>query len=164
MHLLRSGGRSRGRPRVAGRDVLASCLLTSPQLSVVKHKGLAKSQLDDLDGVITRTAEENAGMPVVYAVCQAVCDWLAVNNIEGGVRASVRSCVVSRCRCDGRMPHAAPQDGSMFAEMMLAMRKAEQTTQRAAEVEEQTSKEKGVRVHRTALRRSQLCVSCRVLR
>jgi len=72
-----------------------------PELDVEVIKGLAGDQVKDLKAVANEEAEANAGMPAIFAVCEAVRAWLAENNVKG------------------------LDDGSMHAQMMRKMKEKE---------------------------------------
>jgi hypothetical protein len=54
-----------------------------PILSIQIVKGLSATQGDELKEVADRVASENIGVPSVFAVAEAVKEWLVDNNIAG---------------------------------------------------------------------------------
>jgi len=72
-----------------------------PELDIEILKGLAEDQRKEILNVATTEAEANAGMPAIFAVCEAVRAWLADNNEKG------------------------LDDGSMHAQMMRKMKDEE---------------------------------------
>ena len=72
-----------------------------PQFEVEVIKGLAGDQVKEITSLANEEAEANAGMPAIFAVCEAVRAWLAENNVKG------------------------LDDGSMHAQMMRKMKEAE---------------------------------------
>jgi hypothetical protein len=73
----------------------------SAELDVEVVKGLAGDQVKEILTVANDEAEANAGMPAIFAVCEAVRAWLAENNVKG------------------------LDDGSMHAQMMRKMQEKE---------------------------------------
>eukprot|EP00957_Ditylum_brightwellii_P080289 6106729-Ditylum_brightwellii.AAC.1 len=67
------------------------------------EKGLALEQKQDILALANDEAEANAGMPAIFAVCEAVRTWLADNNVKG------------------------LDDGSMHAQMMRRAKEAERS-------------------------------------
>ena len=74
---------------------------STPELDVDVIKGLAGDQVKEILAVANEEAEANAGMPAIFAVCEAVRAWLADNNVKG------------------------LDDGSMHAQMMRKMKEKE---------------------------------------
>lgn len=74
---------------------------STPELDVDVIKGLAGDQVKEILAVANEEAEANAGMPAIFAVCEAVRAWLAENNVKG------------------------LDDGSMHAQMMRKMKEKE---------------------------------------
>ena len=79
-----------------------------PELDVEVMRGLAGDQVKEIIALANDEAEANAGMPSVFAVCEAVRAWLAENNVRG------------------------LDDGSMHAQMMRKMAEAEKAKVRIA--------------------------------
>lgn len=75
--------------------------VSPPELDVEVVKGLASDQVKAILAVANDEAEANAGMPAIFAVCEAVRAWLAENNVKG------------------------LDDGSMHAQMMRKMKEKE---------------------------------------
>ena len=75
--------------------------VSPPELDVKVIKGLSFDQVKEILAVANDEAEANAGMPAIFAVCEAVRAWLAENNVKG------------------------LDDGSMHAQMMRKMREKE---------------------------------------
>ena len=75
--------------------------VSPPELDVEVVKGLAGDQVKEILTVANDEAEANAGMPAIFAVCEAVRAWLAENNVKG------------------------LDDGSMHAQMMRKMKEKE---------------------------------------
>jgi hypothetical protein len=72
-----------------------------PKLELEIIKGLSQDNKDELLQLANNEAEANAGMPVIFAVCEAVRSWLADNNVKG------------------------LDDASMYAQMMRKTKEAE---------------------------------------
>ena len=64
---------------------------SSPELDLEIVKGLSEDNKKELMAVATDEAEANAGMPAVFAVCEAVINWLADNNVKGLDDASMHA-------------------------------------------------------------------------
>jgi len=64
---------------------------SSPELDLEIVKGLSEDNKKELMAVATDEAEANAGMPAVFAVCEAVRNWLADNNVKGLDDASMHA-------------------------------------------------------------------------
>ena len=56
---------------------------TLPQLDLEIIKGLSEDNKKELLQLANDEAEANAGMPAIFAVCEAVRSWLADNNVKG---------------------------------------------------------------------------------
>ncbi|KAL7508284.1 hypothetical protein ACHAXN_005352 [Cyclotella atomus] len=92
--------------------------VSSPELDLEIVKGLSEDNKKELLAVATEEAEANAGMPAVFAVCEAVRNWLADNNVKG------------------------LDDASMHAQMMRKQKEAErQKAQAAQQFESQKKKD-----------------------
>lgn len=87
-----------------------------PELDVEIIKGLAEEQRRMILDLATDEAESNAGMPAVYAVCEAVKGWLADNNVRG------------------------QDDTSMYAQMMRRAKEEERSKAQAERVFESQKK------------------------
>ncbi|KAL9190784.1 hypothetical protein ACHAXT_000490 [Thalassiosira profunda] len=89
-----------------------------PKLELEILKGLSEDNKKELLGIAKEEAEANAGMPAIFAVCEAVRTWLADNNVKG------------------------LDDASMHAQMMRKAKEAErQKAQAALQFESQKKKE-----------------------
>ena len=75
--------------------------ISLPKLELEIIKGLSQDNKDELLQLANTEAEANAGMPVIFAVCEAVRSWLADNNVKG------------------------LDDASMYAQMMRKTKEAE---------------------------------------
>mmetsp|Transcript_34597 Transcript_34597/g.75727 ORF Transcript_34597/g.75727 Transcript_34597/m.75727 type:complete len:303 (+) Transcript_34597:146-1054(+) len=84
--------------------------ISLPEFDVEIIKGLAGDQVKEIISLANEEAEANAGMPAIFAVCEAVRGWLAENNVKG------------------------LDDGSMHAQMMRKMKEAEKA--KAKQVQE----------------------------
>jgi len=78
---------------------------------------LAEEQRQEILDLAIAEAEANAGMPAVFAVCEAIRTWLADNNVKG------------------------QDDGSMYAQMMRRAKEAEREKAKAAQVFEAQKKQ-----------------------
>ena len=56
---------------------------TIPIISIQIEKGLSANQSDELKELADRVAQENIGAPSIFAVAEAVKEWLVDNNIAG---------------------------------------------------------------------------------
>ena len=54
-----------------------------PSFKIIIEKGLSANQADEVKEVADRVALENIGAPSVFAVAEAVKEWLVDNNIAG---------------------------------------------------------------------------------
>eukprot|EP00559_Dactyliosolen_fragilissimus_P008989 CAMPEP_0184864112 /NCGR_PEP_ID=MMETSP0580-20130426/13821_1 /TAXON_ID=1118495 /ORGANISM="Dactyliosolen fragilissimus" /LENGTH=310 /DNA_ID=CAMNT_0027362765 /DNA_START=148 /DNA_END=1080 /DNA_ORIENTATION=+ len=88
-----------------------------PDLNIEVLKGLAEDQRQTILQIANDEAEANQGMPMVFAVCEAVRAWLADNNVKG------------------------LDDGSMHAQMMRKMKEAEKSKAQAKLIFETQRKE-----------------------
>mmetsp|Transcript_25514 Transcript_25514/g.30880 ORF Transcript_25514/g.30880 Transcript_25514/m.30880 type:complete len:296 (+) Transcript_25514:164-1051(+) len=88
-----------------------------PELDIEVVKGLAEEQRQEILDLAIAEAEANAGMPAVFAVCEAIRTWLADNNVKG------------------------QDDGSMYAQMMRRAKEAEREKAKAAQVFEAQKKQ-----------------------
>uniref|UniRef100_A0A7S3GN04 RWD domain-containing protein n=1 Tax=Spumella elongata TaxID=89044 RepID=A0A7S3GN04_9STRA len=79
-----------------------------PSFKIIIEKGLSANQADEVKEVADRVALENIGAPSVFAVAEAVKEWLVDNNIAG-------------------------QDGSMYSEMMRRMQQKDMQQKKQTE-------------------------------
>lgn len=70
-----------------------------PKVELQELKGIDEKQTIFLEKLVTRISEENAGAPCIYAIAEAIREWLSENNVK-------------------------PSDGSAFDEMMREKSKA----------------------------------------
>ena len=56
---------------------------TLPLMSIEIEKGLSHTHVDELMTIATEVATTNLGMPVIFAVAEAIKEWLVDNNVEG---------------------------------------------------------------------------------
>lgn len=56
---------------------------TPPVLKIQIEKGLSTNQSEELKELADRVASENLGAPSIFAVAEAVKEWLVDNNIAG---------------------------------------------------------------------------------
>jgi ubiquitin-protein ligase len=54
-----------------------------PNLKIQVEKGLSANQGDEVKELADRVAQENLGAPSIFAVAEAVKEWLVDNNIAG---------------------------------------------------------------------------------
>jgi hypothetical protein len=54
-----------------------------PNLKILVEKGLSANQGDEVKELADRVAQENLGAPSIFAVAEAVKEWLVDNNIAG---------------------------------------------------------------------------------
>ena len=54
-----------------------------PALDIEIIKGLSEDNKNELLVLANNEAESNTGMPAIFAVCEAVREWLADNNVKG---------------------------------------------------------------------------------
>lgn len=54
-----------------------------PEFDMELLKGLTPEHKEELLGIAKEEAEANMGMPVVFAVCEKLREWLADNNVKG---------------------------------------------------------------------------------
>lgn len=62
-----------------------------PELNVEIIKGLAEEHAQELAELAKTEAQNNAGMPAIFAVCEALREWLADNNEKGLDDASMHA-------------------------------------------------------------------------
>mmetsp|Transcript_37066 Transcript_37066/g.88701 ORF Transcript_37066/g.88701 Transcript_37066/m.88701 type:complete len:291 (+) Transcript_37066:401-1273(+) len=89
-----------------------------PELDIEVVKGLSKDNKTELVKLANEEAEANEGMPVVFAVCERIKEWLVDNNVKG------------------------LDDASMYAQMMRkAKEKERKEAQAVVEFESQKMKD-----------------------
>ena len=54
-----------------------------PTLDIEIIKGLSEDNKNELLVLANNEAESNTGMPAIFAICEAVREWLADNNVKG---------------------------------------------------------------------------------
>lgn len=94
-----------------GIKLISSIPLDYPEISLPEFeiellKGLTQEHKDELQVMAKEEAEANMGMPVVFAVCEMLREWLAENNVKG------------------------MDDVSMYAQMMRREKDAEKQAQK----------------------------------
>ena len=57
--------------------------LSLPEFQIEIMKGLTKEHEEELLGIANEEATANQGMPVIYAVCERLREWLLENNVKG---------------------------------------------------------------------------------
>jgi hypothetical protein len=62
------------------------------EIEIEIKKGLAAKRKEEISALINTHAEENLGAPAIYAIVEAVREWLVDNNVAGQVR---RRCSLS---------------------------------------------------------------------
>jgi hypothetical protein len=67
-----------------------------PQLSIDVVKGLTTEHATELLTLANEVATENAGMPVLYAICERLKEWLLENNVKGMDDLSMYAQMVKR--------------------------------------------------------------------
>jgi hypothetical protein len=72
--------------------------VTLPRLDLEIIKGLSKDNKDELLRLANDEAEANAGMPAIFAVCEAVRSWLADNNVKGLDDASMHAQMMRKAK------------------------------------------------------------------
>jgi hypothetical protein len=71
---------------------------TLPRLDLEIIKGLSQDNKDELLRLADDEAEANAGMPAIFAVCEAVRSWLADNNVKGLDDASMHAQMMRKAK------------------------------------------------------------------
>lgn len=71
---------------------------TLPRLDLEILKGLSQDNKDELLRLANDEAEANAGMPAIFAVCEAVRSWLADNNVKGLDDASMHAQMMRKAK------------------------------------------------------------------
>lgn len=69
-----------------------------PELDLEIVKGLSADNKKELLDLANEEAEANAGMPSVFAVCEAVRTWLADNNVKGLDDASMHAQMMRKAK------------------------------------------------------------------
>lgn len=88
-----------------------------PVLDIEVVKGLAEEQRQEILELAVGEAEANAGMPAIFAICEAIRAWLADNNVKG------------------------QDDGSMYAQMMRRAKEAEREKAKKEQIFEAQKKQ-----------------------
>lgn len=88
-----------------------------PELDIEVVKGLAEEQRQEILDLAIAEVEANAGMPAIFAVCEAIRTWLEDNNVKG------------------------QDDGSMYAQMMRRAKGVEREKVKAEQVFETQKKQ-----------------------
>mmetsp|Transcript_373 Transcript_373/g.842 ORF Transcript_373/g.842 Transcript_373/m.842 type:complete len:304 (-) Transcript_373:1347-2258(-) len=71
---------------------------TLPRLELEIIKGLSLDNKKELLRLANEEAEANAGMPAIFAVCEAVRTWLADNNVKGLDDASLHANMMRKAK------------------------------------------------------------------
>ena len=69
-----------------------------PELDLEIIKGLSEDNKKEILVLANEEAEANAGMPVIFAVCEAVRTWLADNNVKGLDDASMHAQMMRKAK------------------------------------------------------------------
>ena len=69
-----------------------------PQLDLEIIKGLSQDNKNELLQLANTEAGANAGMPAIFAVCEAVRAWLADNNVKGLDDASMHAQMMRKAK------------------------------------------------------------------
>lgn len=69
-----------------------------PELDLEIIKGLSEDNKKEILVLANEEAEANAGMPIVFAVCEAVRTWLADNNVKGLDDASMHAQMMRKAK------------------------------------------------------------------
>mmetsp|Transcript_17861 Transcript_17861/g.25178 ORF Transcript_17861/g.25178 Transcript_17861/m.25178 type:complete len:311 (+) Transcript_17861:36-968(+) len=91
-----------------------------PQLDIEILKGLSEENRQELVALANEEAENNQGMPAIFAICEVLREWLCDNNVKG------------------------LDDASMHAQMMRKQKEAERSKQRAQQEFEAQKEEEEV--------------------
>ncbi|KAL7546700.1 hypothetical protein ACHAWF_010030 [Thalassiosira exigua] len=111
-----------------------------PQLDLEILKGLSIDNKKELLQIANDEAEANAGMPVIFAVCEAVRAWLADNNVKGLDDASMHAQMMRKAKeAERREAQAAQQFESQ-------KKKEEMTEAEKEELEVRKRREEGTPV------------------
>lgn len=100
---------------------------TLPQLDIEILKGLSEDNKKELVQLANEEAEANAGMPSIFAVCEAVRAWLADNNVKGLDDASMHAQMTRKAKdAERQKAQAALQfESQKKKEVMSASEKEE---------------------------------------
>ena len=85
-------------------NLVASIPLTYPEgdelptLDIEVIKGLSDDNRKEIVQVANEEAEANKGMPVIFAVCEAVRAWLVDNNVKGLDDASMHAQMMRKAK------------------------------------------------------------------
>lgn len=99
-----------------------------PELDIKVIKGLAEEHRKEILLLAQNEAEANAGMPAIFAVCEAVREWLGENNVKGLDDGSMHAQMMRRAK-------EAEKSKAQAEQQFEAQKKDEEITQ--AELEEQ---------------------------
>lgn len=91
-----------------------------PELDVKIIKGLADPQRKEILKIAEDEADANQGMAAIYAICEAVREWMVENNVKG------------------------QDDGSMYAQMMRRAKDVEKAKAQAEQKFESQKKQEGM--------------------
>ncbi|KAL7536235.1 hypothetical protein ACHAXR_007010 [Thalassiosira sp. AJA248-18] len=80
-----------------------------PELDLEILKGLSEDNKKELLDLANEEAEANAGMPAIFAVCEAVRTWLADNNVKGLDDASMHAQMMRKAKDAERKEAQAAQ-------------------------------------------------------
>ena len=69
-----------------------------PELDLEIVKGLSLDNKKELLQLANEEAEQNEGMPAIFAVCEAVRTWLADNNVKGLDDASMHAQMMRKAK------------------------------------------------------------------
>ena len=69
-----------------------------PELDLEILKGLSLDNKQELLKLANEEAEQNEGMPAIFAVCEAVRTWLADNNVKGLDDASMHAQMMRKAK------------------------------------------------------------------
>ena len=72
--------------------------ISLPILDLEIIKGLSQDNKNELLQIANDEAEANAGMPAIFAVCEAVRAWLADNNVKGLDDASMHAQMMRKAK------------------------------------------------------------------
>jgi len=72
--------------------------ISLPELDLEIIKGLSLDNKNELLKIANDEAEANAGMPAIFAVCEAVRAWLADNNVKGLDDASMHAQMMRKAK------------------------------------------------------------------
>lgn len=69
-----------------------------PELDVEVVKGLTDEHASKLAGMALEEAQNNEGMPAIFAICEVLREWLADNNAKGLDDASMHAQMMRRAK------------------------------------------------------------------